>query len=197
MERRKFVVGLGALATGTAAATGTGAFSQATVSGRSVSVAIADDSEGFVGLDTSYEGLQNSQYASETEDGELQLQFNSEANQPGGGFLNDGAEGLTQNSEYYFDGVFAIEHAGQFDEYGNVAGISIDDSGLDNPDSIRFYWEVGDAGGRDTDLSEGNVGISAGTYASIGVYIETPDEMPDNPAEWETGSITIIAENSE
>ena len=50
MERRKFVVGLGALATGSAAATGTGAFTSATVNGREADIAVTNDSNGQIGL---------------------------------------------------------------------------------------------------------------------------------------------------
>jgi hypothetical protein len=49
MERRKFVVGLGALASGSAAAMGTGAFSSVTAD-RTATVSIADDSSAFLGL---------------------------------------------------------------------------------------------------------------------------------------------------
>jgi hypothetical protein len=190
VKRRKFLIGLGSLAAGTAAATGTGAFSQATVSGRNVNVAIAEDSEAFLGLDTTYEGLENSEYASETEDGELVLNFNGDTGLPNGGFLNAGADGLNPNAEYYFDDVFAIEAANEFNDYGNVIGVSINEN-LDNPGNIKFYWKVGNAGGRDTDLANGSVGLSAGTYATVGVKITTPDTMPDS--EWETGSIEFVA----
>lgn len=192
VKRRKMLIGMGALAAGSAAGVGTGAFSQATVRDRNVNVAIAEDDEGFLGLDTNYEGLSNSEYARQTEDGELELIFNSDAGQPGGGFLNAGAEGLNPDSRYYFDGVFAIEHAGEFDNYGNVASITIEEN-LDNPDDIRFYWQVGGAGGRDTDLTTDSMGLSAGTYGTVGVVIDTPDVMPDGA--WETGSITIKATN--
>lgn len=192
MRRRKLLAGLGSLAAGGAAMIGTGAFSQATVSGRNVNVAIAPDDRSFVGLDASYDELANNEYARQTEDGELELIFNDEAGQPGGGFLNAGATGLNPNSEYYFDEVFAIEAAEQFDNYKNTVRFTAEEN-LDNPDNIRLYWEVGGAGGRDTDLTENPLGLSAGTFGVIGVYIEAPDVAPD--PDWETGSITIKAEN--
>lgn len=192
MKRRKVLTGLGALAAGSAAAVGTGAFSQAKVRDRSVNVAIAPDDRSFLGLDTNYEGLENSEYATQTDDGELKLHFNENADVPGGGFLNAGATGLNPDSRYYFDDVFAIEAANQFNDYGNVIGVSIEEN-LDNPDDIRFYWRVGNKGGRDTDLASGGVGLSAGTYATVGVVIDTPDVMPDD--NWETGSITFVAED--
>lgn len=191
MRRRKFVIGAGALFAGTAAATGTGAFSEVTTGDRSVNVAVAEDSNAFLGLDTSYDRLENSEYATEN-NGQLQLNFNADAGAPGGGFNNGGnADGLNPGSEYYFDGVFAIEANNEFNNYGNVIRVTIEEN-LDNPENIRFYWTVGDAGGRETDLANGSVGLSAGTYGSIGVYINVPeDESVD--AEWETGSIKVKA----
>jgi len=50
MERRKFVIGLGALAAGSSAAVGTGAFTAAELSGRDVGVTVSDDSDGLVAL---------------------------------------------------------------------------------------------------------------------------------------------------
>ena len=50
MERRKFIIGAGALASGSAAAVGTGAFSAAEVD-RAVNVEITDDSVSLIGLE--------------------------------------------------------------------------------------------------------------------------------------------------
>ena len=50
MERRKFVVGLGSLAAGGAAAIGTGAYSSGTVSGREASIEVVNDDNGLIGL---------------------------------------------------------------------------------------------------------------------------------------------------
>ncbi|MYL16822.1 hypothetical protein GLW36_09220 [Halorubrum terrestre] len=49
-NRRKFLAGVGALATGSAAAVGTGAFTSVSAN-RTVNVALADDSNAFVGLE--------------------------------------------------------------------------------------------------------------------------------------------------
>ena len=51
MERRKFIIGAGALATGSAAAVGTGAFSTAQVD-RDANVEIVNDSDSLVSLDS-------------------------------------------------------------------------------------------------------------------------------------------------
>lgn len=63
MERRKFITGLGALATGSAAAMGTGAFTSVQAD-RSVEVATAGDGSALLGFETS--GAANSTYVDTT-----------------------------------------------------------------------------------------------------------------------------------
>ena len=71
-KRRKFLAGLGALVSGSAAAMGTGAFTS-TEAERSINVNVAEDTNAFLGLD-SISGSPNSEdYARVTENGELQL----------------------------------------------------------------------------------------------------------------------------
>ena len=197
MERRKFVVGLGSLAAGGAAAMGTGAFSKATISDRKVNIAIENDADALVGLDGDKDSLANPEYSEEGEDGELKVYVTEDAGLPENpdGF-SDGGNGVNPDSEYYFDGVFAIENNGPGEDFGeNVQGFQISaENNLDNPDNIRFYWQVGDAGGRSTDLTEGTVGVSPGTFASIGLYVDAPEQGPD--PNWETGTITISAERA-
>ena len=103
MERRKFVVGLGALATGTAAATGTGAFSQATAErDATVSVATGDDS-GYIGIDalSGPNGV-----------------FVDQSGSSGGGLGIDisdttaGGDGVNEDGEFLFDNLFEISNLG-------------------------------------------------------------------------------------
>ena len=49
MERRKFTIGLGSLAAGSAAAVGTGAFTSVRAD-RSIEVQVSDDADGFLGI---------------------------------------------------------------------------------------------------------------------------------------------------
>ena len=77
MERRKFVIGAGALATGSAAAMGTGAFSSVDAD-RSISVGIESDDNAYLRLE------ETSEYASGTSDGTLELDFTN--NGEGDGF---------------------------------------------------------------------------------------------------------------
>jgi len=76
MQRRNFVLGLGALSAGSAAAVGTGAFSSVFAE-RDVSVEVADDSEAYLTLQS------ESEYAEANADGVLELDFSEEVS--GGG----------------------------------------------------------------------------------------------------------------
>lgn len=98
-KRRKLLVGLGALASGSAAAVGTGAF-QTYRSERTVIVNVAADSGGFVGV-----SAQNETYASGTGDGQLELNFGSDSEL---GIGDGDAQGLNPDSTFNFGEVFRV-----------------------------------------------------------------------------------------
>ena len=91
MERRKFVIGAGALATGSAAAVGTGAFSSAQAE-RSVNVSVEDDSNAYVELTSIDDRFVSSS------DGQLSIDFDD---------VDDG-EGLNQDSIFEFTNLFSV-----------------------------------------------------------------------------------------
>jgi hypothetical protein len=99
MQRRKFIAGLGSLAAAGAAGIGTGAFTTSS-SARTVDVNVASDSNGFVGI-----SAQNETYASGTDDGQLELDFNSDS---GLGIFNGDAQGLNPDSTFNFAEVFRV-----------------------------------------------------------------------------------------
>lgn len=101
MERRKFVIGLGALASGSAAAVGTGAFTAAELDGRTAEIGVVNDSNGLIGLQAG-----DTEYV--TNDGgsggnELAIDFSS----------TGGGDGVNPNSTYQVGGL------GEFDS-GNI-----------------------------------------------------------------------------
>ncbi|OYR45036.1 DUF1102 domain-containing protein [Halorubrum sp. Hd13] len=102
-NRRKFIAGLGALATGSAAAVGTGAF-ETSASERTVNVNVAADSAGFVDITAL-----NDTYASGTDDGQLELNFNSDS---GLGIFAGDAQGLNPDTTFNFSEVFQIANVG-------------------------------------------------------------------------------------
>ena len=97
MERRKFVIGLGSLAAGSAAAMGTGAFTSAET-GREVEVSVVEDSSGFLALNST------SPYSG-TDNGELKIYFNEEASTGAG-------DGVPQKTNMVFEDVFEVQNQG-------------------------------------------------------------------------------------
>lgn len=89
MERRKFIAGVGSLAAGMAAVTGTGAFTS-TSANRTVSVSVADDSDALLALDQANTG-QNSQYA-EVSGGQVAVDLDNSDTANGGSGVNKDAE---------------------------------------------------------------------------------------------------------
>jgi hypothetical protein len=99
MERRKFLIGAGALASGSAAAVGTGAFSR-TSAARSVSVSTTGDSDAYL-------RLSGGQYANYNGNGVLEIQLDQ----------------INANADVEFTDVFTIENQGD-----RPVGIFIDDN---------------------------------------------------------------------
>jgi len=94
-NRRKFIAGLGALATGSAAAMGTGAFTSVSAS-RQVDVAVASDNNAYL-------GLKGTGDRATTSGGELRLDFDGSSN---------GSSGLNPNARTAFTDLFTIENQG-------------------------------------------------------------------------------------
>jgi|AntRauMinimDraft_4_1070384.scaffolds.fasta_scaffold00056_10 hypothetical protein len=89
MERRKFIIGAGALATGSAAAMGTGAVTSSTINDRKATISVTDDSNGQVGLLAN----EDTDLVYENEEGELTID------------LSQGiGSGVNTNSEFAIGG---------------------------------------------------------------------------------------------
>ena len=103
MERRKFVIGAGALATGSAAAVGTGAFSEVEAN-RDIEIEVEGDSDAFLTLEP-HTGP-NGAYAEETDEpGTIEFNFDGDADTEGG-------SGLSDEAFYNFEDVFVIRNQG-------------------------------------------------------------------------------------
>ena len=98
MERRKFVIGLGALTTGSAAAVGSGAFTAAELDARDANIEVVDDTDGLIGLEAGSSELVSDDGG--TGDNELVIDFNPEA---------DG-KGVNPNSAYQVGGLGGIDN---------------------------------------------------------------------------------------
>ncbi|EMA69653.1 hypothetical protein [Halorubrum distributum] len=121
MERRKFVVGLGALASGSAAAVGTGAFSAAQISGREADIAVSSDADALIQLIPGYDAVgQSDSTVTDNrvgyENGQLFISFDDSGT---GG--NGSGNGVNPNSVYQ---VGAIGDDGQDDLANYVDGVA-------------------------------------------------------------------------
>lgn len=158
MQRRKFVIGMGALASGTAAAVGSGAFSSVTAT-RNVDVNVADDASAYLRLEGT--GGANSDYV--TEDGNggtLEIDLS-----PSNDGVTGGGEGVNPDAVTQIDNLFVIENQGT-----QEVDVDLSKSG-DNADRVEFYPD-GEAYGGEP-LSSSAVTLGAGDSATISLEIDT------------------------
>ncbi|MFD1599662.1 hypothetical protein [Halobellus rarus] len=127
MERRKFVIGLGALASGSAAAMGTGAFTAAELDGREANIGVVDDTNGLIGLEAGDSELVSNDGGSN--DNELVINFNPDG--PG--------DGVNPNSKYQVGGLGGI---GNLDEVpGNpTLDTTVEDVAIDTDSDIEDHY---------------------------------------------------------
>lgn len=107
MNRRKFVLGLGALAGGGAAAMGTGAFSNVEAQ-RDISVTVSDDANAYLGIQPT-DGP-NGNYVDTTSNDALAIDLTASNNNVGSGIA--GGEGLNANALTEIADVFEIRNQG-------------------------------------------------------------------------------------
>jgi len=157
MERRKFVVGLGSVAAGGAAAMGSGAFNIARAD-RDIDVEVVDDSDAYLGLEPT------SAY-SETVDGQLRVAFD-------GTIAEQDGDGLSENANYVFTDVFAIRNNGT----DKIAVTLSEELGSITWDTTypRAYYSFDEIGtSNDTD---GDGDFTGGTAAD-GAVIDSGEEL--------------------
>jgi hypothetical protein len=208
MERRKFVVGLGALASGGAAAVGTGAFTSVTAD-RSVDVEVAGDASAYLALrrasdDGSDPGANSGEYV-DISSGEVSFDFSSTSN-GGDGFnpnsvtvIEDLIEVQNQGTQSAFLGV-DLSNLDVSDGSGNQAGVELavsnpDDAGT-NPDqeqeaNIAFEGS-GNAVGNAT--SPSSYELNEGEAVHLDLTVDTTNFNAANVST--SGTITIIADQT-
>ena len=178
MERRKFVVGLGALASGSAAAVGTGAFTSVEAD-RSITIETAGDANAFLSFEKATDSDDNvtpnaQEYVELTGDSTVSFDFtNSDA--------TDGtATGINKNATSTFDNLIDIRNNGSQEivlsvesdliaSQGGFLGIyaeneqedSSDNTGLSDVDS-----------GQTTTLAPGEAATNIGIYVPKGSSLD-------------------------
>jgi hypothetical protein len=98
MQRRKFIAGVGSLAAGAAAVTGTGAFTSVQAQ-RAVDVQVASDANAYLSLQATGD-------RAKTDGGQLKLDLASS---------NNGAQGLNPDARTAFTDIFTIRNQGDND----------------------------------------------------------------------------------
>lgn len=196
MERRKFMIGLGSAAAGSAALVGSGAFSAMTSGDRAVTVQVENDADAYLGLHPMGDaagGLGdeegNGWAADIDDDGKLYLDFGSGDFEMGPW---NGA-GVNPDSTYQFDRVFGIANQGR------VSGSTEDTIhawiSKNTMSRVSFYWE-GDQSPADygDDAEDVKATLPPGQYAKVGLEIDASglDEGDEI-----TGVIEISGDNED
>ncbi|SFB79085.1 Protein of unknown function [Halobiforma haloterrestris] len=181
---------MGALASGAAAAVGTGAFNIARVD-RNMEVDIVDDGDAYLGLESS------SKYAEEKDDGQLEIAFD-------GSIDGQNGDGLSDNANYVFTDVFSIHNNGT-DEIAVTLSDSLDSIGWETefPRAYYSFDKIGttnDVNG-DGDFTGGTA--DDGAFLAPGEELYVHFEFVGREAELENGrddwpgSIGVYAEAKE
>ncbi|CAJ51726.2 hypothetical protein [Haloquadratum walsbyi] len=150
MQRRKLIAGIGSVAAGAAAVTGTGALTSVNAE-RSIAVDVADDSDAFLAI-TPQRTSNGSEYAS-TSDGEIKFDFTETS--VGGG-------GLNRNAETIIRDILQVRNQGTQDLIVGVTGL---------PEFMSIFSDDGSvaANGNSTSLNQDNNSPSSGNLALLRV----------------------------
>ena len=181
MKRRKFVIGVGSLAAGSAAAVGTGAFSSVEAD-RSVSVEVGDDNDAYLGL----EAVRDDIISDDGDGGQLSIDLGSQTTAEGGEGFND--EAITK-----IEGVFRITNQGTR-EVGAGFGTEFPiynrniEPEIEPIDGVTLKIPEEEVESFD-DSAEGAV-LDSGESVTVDVEVDTLDYDPE---EEEDGSVVIGA----
>lgn len=184
MQRRKFVVGLGSLAAGGAAAMGTGAFSQMNSGERSVTVQVEDDANSFLALVPASNSDPNHHGHFAEQNGDK-----LEINVDGDNLTFPNGDGVNPDSEYYIDNVFKIQNHGPNSNPGT--GEVAQWISSNTASRVDFYW-----GGDPSDSAEGAANsktTSPSDEVKVGMYI---DATGLDSSDTISGDIVISAEDT-
>jgi hypothetical protein len=177
MRRRKYLIGMGSLAAGGAAAVGTGAFTSVSAE-RTVSVAVAGDSNAYL-------SLQPTDERASLNNGELELAFDES---------NAGALGLNPNSRSAFTDLFKIQNQGDNPAYVGV-GLKESDVYIDTTQSnsephlldysnlsgFVYAEENGSGPGLSFNGGNGNMGIDSGGRVDVRFNSNGDPDPANNP----------------
>jgi hypothetical protein len=189
MNRRKFLVGAGSLAAGSAAAMGTGAFTSVSA-GRSVTVATAGDADAFLSIEKATDSDGNvtpnaEEYVDVDADGIVSIDLASSDDTTGS------ASGVNKNAKTIFDNLLDITNQGT-----QEVVLSIESDLIASQGGFLGVYAENEQGNPDdnTGLSSSETNqtttLSPGEAATnIGIYIPK-----GSTGAIESGTLTFIAE---
>ena len=137
MERRKFVIGLGALAAGSSAAVGSGAFNAAQIDGRQANIEVVDDSNALIGLEPG-----DTQYVEDNGDGQLMIDLSAD---------DKSGSGVNPSSIYQIGGLGGEVSSENLDDLPgstdqSAADVAIDtDSAISNEHAFKVMNQTDEA----------------------------------------------------
>lgn len=170
MQRRKFLIGTGALAAGGAAALGSGAFSRVEAQ-RAVSIEVATDENAYLGLKP-MDTPNSNNYVSLDDEGHLQINIGEHddfAADPEGAAPG---QGVNSDSHTYFDGMVQLCNQGKADAFISYElpptsphpDIGDDWLAANGEQAVGFYYD-GDTD--DDPTTEGREFIQAGPQNAV------------------------------
>ena len=191
MKRRNFLVGAGGASLGGSLLLGSGAFSRIE-SDRSVSIAVAEDPNAYLGLDKCPDSP-NGSYVDIDDKGHLEVLMNPENPTIGDSPLG---KGINSNSTTWFDNVFQICNQGK-----EQACVWIEDDddwpyvdvGGDEERQVDFYHE----GMRGESIigKDNSVHVPVGECFCVGIVVKSYDlEEEDTALDELDDQITIVAD---
>jgi len=173
MQRRKFLIGAGSLAAGSAAAVGTGAFTTVEAD-RDVSINVTDDANAYLSIRPAPKDP-NGVHAGQDDDGEVYIDIADSG--------NDG-DGVNPNAETTFDHVLSLRNKGTQD-----VGVWVEKSGDLQGCTVLFYPSNRGPSSIEGQSNAQNLPVGGGP-TKIGVEIDTTKTNADEIS----GTITFHAD---
>ena len=194
-NRRKFLAGLGALASGSAAAVGTGAFTNVSAS-RDVSVSVADDSQAFLRIRKAREpngsgGQRITPNADDyvtTSGGTIGLDFTSTEN---------GGQGINKSATTEIDNLLQIENQGTQEVIVAYEGLTSNGNDLTNQ-GFALYHEEPDLNEIGNPTNDGLLNLQRGDTANNLDNLPRlePGEVLNNVGAFFFGDVNVSAINN-
>lgn len=201
MQRRKLLVGTGALVAGSATTIGTSAFTSVEAD-RQVSVAVENDADAYLGLEA-VDNADATQYVTES-DGTLEIDIGDSGN---------GGSGVNLNAKTEYDSLFRVTNQGtqtvlffmQYDpddgQDGFLDGAEVNQENPSGEQSLEFFSEDDGFVLNYPDEGKANAaGISSGGHMDVGLRIDTgglDGSDLDTEAALFDGSVTLTVLGTE